>query len=306
MSRKNGKTALIACLALAHVCGPPAHHRPNSQVYSAAQSRDQAALVFHLASKMVRMNPHLSHAVVIKETAKELHCLELGTRYKALSAETSTAYGLHPALTIFDELGQVRGPRSALYEALETATGAQQDPLTIIISTQAPNDNDLLSILIDDALAGHDPRMICRLYTAPLEADPFDGRNHPARKSGVQRFHEPNRSAGHGRGCPRMPARETEFRNLVLNQRCDTSAPFVAPNVWKACGDPPGNLEGVPVYGGLDLSEVTDLTALVLIGFLTANGGCGQPSGCRRRGSPSVPRRITSPTTCGVTKGCSR
>ena len=70
VARKNGKTALIACLALAHVCGPPAHHRPNSQVYSAAQSRDQAALVFHLASKMVRMNPHLNHACAIKETAK--------------------------------------------------------------------------------------------------------------------------------------------------------------------------------------------------------------------------------------------
>ena len=65
----------------------------------------------------------------------------------------------------------------------------------------------------------------------------------------------------------RMPAREAEFRNMVLNQRCDTSAPFVALNVWKACGDPPGSLEGVPVYGGLDLSEVSDLTALVLIGY---------------------------------------
>ena len=57
----------------------------------------------------------------------------------------STAYGLSPALTVFDELGQVRGPRSALYEALETATAAQADPLTIVISTQAPNDQDLLS-----------------------------------------------------------------------------------------------------------------------------------------------------------------
>ena len=83
-------------------------------------------MVFHLASKMVRMNPHSSHACAIKETAKELHCLELGTRYKALSAEATTAYGLHPALCIFDELGQVRGARSALYEALETATGASR------------------------------------------------------------------------------------------------------------------------------------------------------------------------------------
>ena len=267
VARKNGKTALLACLALAHVCGPPAHHRPNSQVYSAAQSRDQAALVFHLASKMVRMNPHLNHACAIKETAKELHCLELGTRYKAISAEATTAYGLHPALVIFDELGQVRGPRSALYEALETATGAQQDPLTIIISTQAPNDNDLLSILIDYALAGHDPRVICRLYTAPLEADSFDVETIKLANPAFDDFMNPVEVLAMAADAQRMPAREAEFRNLVLNQRCDTSAPFVAPNVWKACGDPPGSLEGVPVYGGLDLSEVSDLTALVLVGF---------------------------------------
>lgn len=46
--------------------------------------------------------------------------------------------------------------------------------MSIIISTQAPTDANLLSVLIDDALAGHDPRVICSLYTAPPDADPFD------------------------------------------------------------------------------------------------------------------------------------
>src|SRR5215831_20321238 len=41
MGRKGGKTTLSACLLLAHLCGPPAKSRPNSQLYSAAQSRDQ-------------------------------------------------------------------------------------------------------------------------------------------------------------------------------------------------------------------------------------------------------------------------
>jgi phage terminase large subunit-like protein len=57
-----------------------------------------------------------------------------------LSADATTAYGLSPALTIHDELGQVKGPRSELYEALETATAAQEEPLSIVISTQAPTD----------------------------------------------------------------------------------------------------------------------------------------------------------------------
>src|SRR5262249_22156214 len=156
------KTALAACLLLAHLCGPPAKSRPNSQLYSAAQSRDQAAIIFSLASKMVRLNPTLARAVTIQETAKSLVCPELGTRYRALSADASTAFGLSPSFIVFDELGQVRGPRSPLYEALETATGAQENPLSIVISTQAPCDADLLSILIDDALAEHDPRTVIK------------------------------------------------------------------------------------------------------------------------------------------------
>jgi phage terminase large subunit-like protein len=65
----------------------------------------------------------------------------------------------------------------------------------------------------------------------------------------------------------RLPAREAEFRNLILNQRVEASNPFVTPSVWKACG---GEVlpfaSTTPLYGGLDLSSVADLTALVLIG----------------------------------------
>jgi phage terminase large subunit-like protein len=134
--RKNGKTALSAFITLLHLCGPEA--RANSQLFSAAQSRDQAAILFALAAKVVRMSPDLAAFVTVRDTAKQLACQELGTLYKALSADASTAYGLSPVLIIHDELGQVKGPRSELYEALETATGAQENPLSIVISTQAP------------------------------------------------------------------------------------------------------------------------------------------------------------------------
>jgi phage terminase large subunit-like protein len=264
--RKNGKTTFAACLLLAHLCGPPARSRPNSQLFSAAQSRDQAAIIFSLAAKMVRMNPILSRAVTIRETAKELICPELGTRYRALSADATTAYGLSPALVIHDELGQVRGPRSPLYEALETATGAQQDPLSVIISTQAPTDADLLSVLIDDALAGHDPHTVVSLYTAPTDLDPFDERTIRLANPAFGAFLSAKEVLAMARDAQRMPAREAEYRNLILNQRVEVSNPFIASTVWKTCGGPVGPLEGIPLYGGLDLSEAADLTALVLIG----------------------------------------
>jgi phage terminase large subunit-like protein len=57
MARKNGKTALIAGLCLAHIVGPEA--RLNSQLVSGAMSRDQAALVFDLMVKMINFSPEL-------------------------------------------------------------------------------------------------------------------------------------------------------------------------------------------------------------------------------------------------------
>lgn len=262
--RKNGKTSLAAVLLLAHLCGPIAIQ--NSQMYSTAQSREQAALLFQLAAKIVRMSPILNDTVYVKDGSKELRCPEMGTSYRALSAEAKTSYGLSPVFVVHDELGQVQGPRSALYDALETATGAQQDPLSIIISTQARTDGDLLSVLIDDALRGDDPRTLVSLYTAPLDADPFDIETIRKANPAFGQFLNPREVLAMADDARRMPTRENEYRNLILNQRVEASHPFVNIGDWKACGAPPVDLQGREVYAGLDLSEVNDLTALVVIG----------------------------------------
>ncbi|TIX56163.1 MAG: terminase, partial [Mesorhizobium sp.] len=169
--KKNGKTSLAGCLLLLHLCGPEAI--PNTQLPSTAQSKEQAAVLFNLAAKMVRLNPDLDRAIIIRDTIKQLFCPGLGTLYKALSADASTAHGQSPIFAVHDELGQVRGPVSELYNAIENAMGAHDAPMSVIISTQAPNDGDLLSILIDDALAEHDPHTVISLYTAGMSVDPF-------------------------------------------------------------------------------------------------------------------------------------
>lgn len=266
VGRKNAKTALSAMIVLLHLVGPMA--KRNGQLYSAAQSRDQAALLFNLAAKIIRLSPKLDGFVIIRESQKQLFCPGRGTTYRALSAETATAYGLSPVLIVHDELGQVKGPRSALYDALETATGAQEKPLSIIISTQAPTDADLLSILIDDALAGHDPRVICELHTAPLEDDPFCEETVRKANPAFGDFLNAKEVMGMAAAAERMPSREAEYRNLVLNQRVEASNPFVSRNTWQSCGAQVREIRGVPCYGGLDLSSVSDLTAFVKIGLI--------------------------------------
>src|SRR3546814_4808642 len=64
----------------------------------------------------------------------------------------------------------------------------------------------------------------------------------------------------------RMPSFENSFRNLYLNQRVNMVSAFVSPAVWKS-GNVPIDDEAFlagPIYGGLDLSATTDLTALVM------------------------------------------
>lgn len=263
MARKNAKTTFSAFLLLLHTCGPEA--RPNSQLYSAAQSRDQAAILFSLAAKIVRMSPDLASYVTVRDTAKQLFCSDLGTLYRALSAEASTAYGLSPVFVVHDELGQVKGPRSELYEALETAGSAQEEPLSIIISTQAPTDADLLSLLIDDALTCAEPRNKVVLYTAPIDSDPFVKKSIKLANPHFDEFMNQNEVMRQAEDAKRMPSRENSYRNLILNQRVEARSPFVSRQIWLANGDYPEEIDGREVYGGLDLSSVSDLTALALI-----------------------------------------
>ena len=263
MARKNAKTATSAFLLLLHLCGPEAKH--NSQLYSAAQSRDQASILFGYASKVVRMSPNLSEYVQIKESAKTLVCPELGSQYRALSADASTAYGLSPVFSVHDELGQVKGPRSELYEAIETASAAHESPLSIIISTQAPTDADLLSLLIDDALTGADPRIKVALHTAPMDADPFSDEAIRAANPHFDVFMNREEVRKQATDAKRLPAQEASYRNLILNQRIEARSPFVTHSVWKENGGIPQEFEGQAVYAGLDLSSTTDLTAIVLV-----------------------------------------
>ena len=264
MARKNAKTAFSAFIVLLHLCGPEA--RPNSQLYSAAQSRDQAAILFELAAKIVRLSAELSLYVNIRDTAKELLCGELGTFFKALSADASTKFGLSPALVIHDELGQVVGPKSQLYEALETASAAQDQPMSIIISTQAPTDADLLSLLIDDALTGADPRNKVELCTAPVDLDPFSDKAIRAANPHFDDFMNQDEVRRQASDAKRLPSREPSYRNLILNQRVEARAPFISKSIWDENAATPGILHGQKVYAGLDLSSVSDLTSLVLVG----------------------------------------
>lgn len=267
LARKNGKTALIAGLLLAHLVGPVAVQ--NSQIVSGAMSRDQAALVFKLAHKMVLQNPQLSQIIKVIPSSKTLIGLPMNVEYKAIAADGATAQGLSPVLIIFDEVGQVRGAQNDFYDALLTSQGAHAHPLMINISTQAPKDDDLLSVLIDDAKTNADPQTICHLYSAPEDCELDDQSAWKAANPALGVFRSLDDLKNLADKAKRMPSFENTFRNLNLNQRVNPIAPFIAPSLWKECLSDAAAFQAAcatgKVYAGLDLSAKNDLTAFVLV-----------------------------------------
>lgn len=260
VARKNGKTGLIAGLVLAHVAGPEA--RRNTQIISGAHSREQAAIVFDLASKMVQMSPELKRLVRIVPSSKRLVGLALNVDYHAISAEGKTAFGLSPVLAILDEVGQVRGPRSEFISAITTSQGAYRDALLIAISTQAPTDADMFSQWLD---APDDPRYVKHLYTAPADCKLDDRAAWAMANPALGKFKALSDVEAEAKLAIQMPVYEPDFRNYGLNQRVEATSPFVSRAVWQANGGQPATLEGKRWYAGLDLSSVADLTAFVMV-----------------------------------------
>lgn len=265
IARKNAKTATIAMMALAHIVGPEAYQ--NSRIVSGARTLKQASEVYNYAAKMAMMSPELRKLTKPIPSQKTLIGLPMNVEYQAISADAKGAHGGSPIVAILDEVGQVRGPYDAFIEAIETAQGAYEGrALLIAISTQAPTADDLFSRWLDDAAISRDPHIVSHVYSAPEECDLMDRDAWRAANPALGVFRSLADVEEAAERATRMPTAENTFRWLFLNQRVEASTPFVSRALWMSCAAPAKPLDGVPVYAGLDLSSVNDLTALVLIG----------------------------------------
>jgi phage terminase large subunit-like protein len=157
---------------------------------------------------------------------------------------------------------------STLWDTVSSGTGARANPLGIIISTQAADDLHWFSGLIDygrKIQAGDlppDPSFLLVEYSAPMDADIWDPAVWEACNPALGDFRSRKELEQFADKARKIPAMESVFRNLYLNQRVDSNPAFITREAWKACSDT-GETTG-PCYGGLDLGSSQDLTALAL------------------------------------------
>ncbi|KPH80560.1 terminase large subunit [Bosea vaviloviae] len=271
MGRKNGKTQLAAALALCHLLGPEAE--PRGEVYSCALTRDQAAKLYAEMVAMLQCHPELDDRCNVIRFTKQIEVLSgegAGSIYLALSADAGSKLGLSPSFVVYDELGSA--PNRALFDAMDTATGARDNPLMMVISTQAAADHAVLSELIDYGLKVHagdivDLSFHLTLFAAPQEADPWHPDTWRLANPAIGDFRsleDVQRQASQAR---LVPSKEAAFRNLILNQRVSAVSRFIHKAEWDANAGAIdlGRLDGRECYAGLDLGATRDLTAFVMV-----------------------------------------
>lgn len=266
--RKNGKTELGAggiTLPLLYIDG-----EMGAQIYSAANDKDQAGLVFNAAAPMVEQNPSLDRVSKIYPPQKRIVYYRNRSFYTAVSSEAYTKDGLNAHGIVYDELHAA--PNRELWDVLTTSQGSRRQPLTAVTTTAGYDRNSICweqhdyACKVRDGII-NDPTWLVVIYAAPEDADWTDEdvwkECNPA--LGVFRFLDEIRALC--KKAQETPALEMTFRRLYLNQWTSSVERWMPMDKWDACNAPADMeaLKGKPCYAGLDLSATTDLTALSLV-----------------------------------------
>ncbi len=268
--KKNGKTELIAKVALYHL----ACDGPDGQIYCCAAEKGQAQLVYNAAIATIDQNPDLQKMFKITDSKKEIVNKFTKTKLKVLSAEAYSKHGLNPTVVIFDELHAQ--PNRNFWDVMTFGAGAsRKEPLWWVITT-AGDDPDRNTIgyeiheYAQSIISGEkiDPSWWAKIYGAPEDADIFDEKT----------WYDANPSLGvaididvvrrEAQTARNSDSAERLFRWLRLNQWISTKKIGWLPlTLWDSTAKdlPISELIGKKCYAGLDLSSVTDLTALVIL-----------------------------------------
>lgn len=279
LPRKNGKSTISSGLALVLLA---ADGEMGAEVYAAAASKDQAKIVHEAAKQMARRAPQLRGK--LKALADVITVPGTGGLFRALSKIADAAHGLNVSGAVIDEV-HVHKNRD-LIDAIETGTGAREQPLVIFITTA--DEGEEHSIYAEkhtytrQVAAGvvADPSHFGVIWAADPDDDPFDPATWRKANPGLGVTVSEEYLAKEAQKAKASPAYKPVFCRLHLNVRARALSRFVDLGRWDAGAgmvDPLRDFKGRVAYGGLDLSSTTDFTAAALLAPQDAGGWLVHP-----------------------------
>lgn len=268
LPRKNGKSELAAGVALLMLLGDG---ELGAEVYSIAADQAQAALVFGMATTMVQWSPKLSN--LLTPLKASIWCEQLGATFRPLSGRPEGKHGLNASGVIGDELHEWRDDR--LYTFVHQSSAARRQPLEFLISTAGEMRGygweawQYCKSVRDGVI--EDPEVLIVIYAA----EPLDDWTDPATWAKAN----PNLGvsvkleylAAECAKAKESPRLENHFKRYHLNLWTEQAIRWINLEAWDKCAgrvswDAMAALtEGRRCFGGGDLSQTQDLTALAYL-----------------------------------------
>lgn len=264
IARKNGKTALSAGVGL-YMLFADGESRP--EVYSAATVKDQAKICFADAVEIVRATD-LKH--YLTPFRNSIVYEARGGMMKPLSSDYGTHDGLNPSCGIIDEFHAHRD--SGMFDVIKSAFGARRQPLMFIITTAGFNKSgacyayrgNVIKVLRE---VNEDDTLFGIIYTLDANEEWDDPRMWIKSNPNLGVSLSADYLADQVRDARNRPEAVRNVMTKNLNLWVDAERTWILDDTWQKCvgTTSPDELRGCACWGGLDLSNVSDITAYVLL-----------------------------------------
>lgn len=266
VARKNAKSTLAAGIALYMEV---ADGEPGAHVYSAATTGDQAREVFDVARNMALRLPEFQARFGVDIGKHDITVPETASSFKPLNAEGSTLDGLNIHCAIVDELHAHK--TRAVYDVLDSATGARSQPLIVMITTAGSDrsgicyeQRDYTVKVLDDVI--QDESWLGLIFTIDeddLWHDPVVWRKANP-NLGVSVKLDDMEAAS--RKALAQPSAQGNFLTKRLNVWVNSDSAWMDMQAWDRCEDKSLTVDQVkhlPVISALDLASKVDVAAKV-------------------------------------------
>ncbi len=275
IAKKNGKSTLAAGIELYLLIGDD---ESGAEVYSAANDRGQAGIIYDEAANMVRASPDLRQRLQPVDSRKTIAFPGRAAKLQALSADVPTKEGINAHGVINDELHAQRN--RGLWDALAYAGAARRQPLNLSISTAGVHDETTIgweqyqyaTRVLEGGQPGDQGIKDWAFFALVYEAGPkADWTSEATWRRANPSFGvtiDPQTFAEECREAQAEPRKENTFRRYRLNQWVQQTTRWIPLETWdQNAGHAIAReaLAGAAAQGGLDLGSVSDLSAWVLL-----------------------------------------
>lgn len=270
VARKNGKTTMIAALALLLMFADEPFE-PGAQIFCAATKEQQAKIMYDEAVRIVSRSSTLKDRSRIRKAPHGIYYEQHDSFFRPIGSDSQSTDGLNPHAILKDELHEWQERHRGLKEKLETGSGARRQPLDITITTAGTDHSEIwkeenkYSIdCVESVVTGNvvdDTRFV---YIACIddEDDPFDEACWPKANPNWEVSVKPQSVRDIANEARHKPTAQNKLVRYHCNRETGTTERAIPVDVWMQGAQPLSIRERAYGHGGIDLGRSNDWAAI--------------------------------------------